>query len=136
MRRGLSISEYGIAEVETGEVHSFENEEDVYAFLGYEWIPPELRENGGELEAARNGVAAEARRARATSAATCTRTRPGRTARTRSTRWSARAVEKGYEYYAICDHSHRLRDERLEQQHAAIDALNGRCRSRSSRGSR
>jgi DNA polymerase (family 10) len=35
----------------------------------------------------------------------------------------ARAIEKGYEYYAICDHSQRLRDERLEQQHAAIDAL-------------
>ena len=36
----------------------------------------------------------------------------------------ARAIEKGYEYYAICDHSQRLRDERLEQQRAAIDALN------------
>ena len=33
-------------------------------FLGYEWIPPELRENGGELEAARSGRAAGARRAR------------------------------------------------------------------------
>ena len=55
VRRGLSISEYGIAEVETGEVHSFAEEKDVYAFLGYEWIPPELRENGGELAAARNG---------------------------------------------------------------------------------
>src|SRR5205814_9635184 len=55
VRRGLSVSEYGIAEVESGEVHAFAEEEDVYRFLGYEWIPPELRENGGELEAARNG---------------------------------------------------------------------------------
>ena len=123
MRRGLSISEYGIAEVETGEVHSFANEEDVYAL-------PRLRVDPAgaarERRRARRGAqrrAAEARRARATCAATCTRTRPGRTARTRSTRWSRRAVEKGYEYYAICDHSQRLRDERLEQQHAAIDAL-------------
>ncbi len=55
VRRGLSVSEYGIAEVESGEVHAFETEEEVYAFLGYAWIPPELRENGGELEAARAG---------------------------------------------------------------------------------
>ena len=37
-------------------VHAFATEEEVYAFLGYEWIPPELRENGGELEAARTGA--------------------------------------------------------------------------------
>ena len=55
VRRGLSVSEYGIAEVESGEVHAFATEEEVYAFLGYAWIPPELRENCGELEAARNG---------------------------------------------------------------------------------
>jgi DNA polymerase (family 10) len=35
-----------------------------------------------------------------------------------------RAVEKGYDYYAICDHSHRLRDGRLQQQAEQIDALN------------
>ena len=63
-------------------------EKEVYAYLGYEWIPPELREDGGELEAARAGDAAGPRRAAATSAATCTRTRPGPTARTRSRRWS------------------------------------------------
>jgi DNA polymerase (family 10) len=124
VRRGLSISEYGIAEVETGEVHSFANEEDVYAFLGYAWIPPELRENGGELAAARNGELPKL-------------VEPGdlRGDLHTHTTWSdgkdslddmvARAVEKGYAYYAICDHSHRLRDERLEQQHAAIDALQG-----------
>src|SRR5439155_9000773 len=55
VRRGLSVSEYGIAEVETGVVHAFATEEEVYAFLGYEWIAPELRENLGELDAARRG---------------------------------------------------------------------------------
>ena len=35
----------------------------------------------------------------------------------------AEAVRRGYAYYAICDHSHRLRDGRLEQQAEAIDAL-------------
>ena len=55
VRRGLSISEYSVTVVETGEEHSFATEEEVYAFLGYAWIPPELRENGGELAAARKG---------------------------------------------------------------------------------
>ena len=35
----------------------------------------------------------------------------------------AEAVRRGYAYYAICDHSHRLRDGRLEQQAEAIEAL-------------
>ena len=54
-RRGLSVSEYGVTVVETGEVHRFGAEEELYRFLGYAFIPPELRENGGELQAARDG---------------------------------------------------------------------------------
>ena len=36
----------------------------------------------------------------------------------------AEAVRRGYSYYAICDHSHRLREGRLQEQAEAIDALN------------
>ena len=54
-RRGLSVSEYGVTVVETGEVHRFGAEDELYRFLGYAFIPPELRENGGELQAARDG---------------------------------------------------------------------------------
>ncbi len=122
VRRGLSVSEYGIAEVESGTVHAFATEEEVYAFLGYEWIPPELRENGGELDAARSGslpdlvTLADLRGDLHT-----------------HTTWSdgkdtleamvAEAVRRGYAYYAICDHSHRLRDGRLARQAEAIDEL-------------
>jgi DNA polymerase (family X) len=123
VRRGLSVSEYGIAETETGVVHAFATEEEVYAFLGYEWIPPELRENCGELEAARTGSLPDL----------VTLADLKGDLHTHTT-WSdgkdtleamvAEAVRRGYAYYAICDHSHRLRDGRLEQQHAAIDALN------------
>src|SRR5207342_2019315 len=56
VRKGLSVSEYGITETETGIVHAFGTEEEVYRFLGYDWIPPELREDLGELEAARRGA--------------------------------------------------------------------------------
>src|SRR5919198_5222617 len=55
VRRGFSVSEYGVTTVETGEVFATEDEEAVYTHLGYQFIPPELRENTGELEAARSG---------------------------------------------------------------------------------
>jgi DNA polymerase (family 10) len=123
VRRGLSVSEYGIAEVESGVVHAFATEEEVYAFLGYDWIPPELRENGGELEAARAHSLPDL----------VTLDDLQGDLHTHTT-WSdgkdplelmvAEAVRRGYSYYAICDHSHRLRDGRLQEQAEAIDALN------------
>ena len=86
-RKGLSVSEYGVTIVETGEVRTFRDEESLYAFLGYSFIPPELRENGGELEAARTGRCHDSSSS-ATCEARCTATRPGRpTARRRSRRW-------------------------------------------------
>ena len=63
VRRGFSVSEYGVTTVETGEVFTAEDEAELYAHLGYAFIPPELRENGGELEAARDGDASGSRRA-------------------------------------------------------------------------
>jgi DNA polymerase (family X) len=55
VKRGLHVSEYGVADDESGETHACADEEDVYRLLGMEWIPPELREDRGELEAARKG---------------------------------------------------------------------------------
>jgi DNA polymerase (family 10) len=59
VRRGLHVSEYGIADDETGTSHAFTTEEEVYGRLGMQYIPPELRENRGELEAARRGALPE-----------------------------------------------------------------------------
>jgi DNA polymerase (family X) len=53
VRRGLHVSEYGIADDESGESVAYGTEHEVYERLGMEFIPPELRENRGELEAAR-----------------------------------------------------------------------------------
>ncbi|HKA67296.1 MAG TPA: DNA polymerase/3'-5' exonuclease PolX [Solirubrobacterales bacterium] len=53
--RGLSVSEHGITEVESGKVEQCEAEEGVYERLGYAYIEPELREGRGELKAAREG---------------------------------------------------------------------------------
>jgi DNA polymerase (family X) len=123
VRRGFSVSEYSVTDVESGEEHTFAREEDVYGFLGYDWIPPELRENCGELVAAREGELpllvelADLRGDLHT-----------------HTTWSdgkdslesmvAAAQARGYAYYAICDHSQRLRGELLFQQAEQIDALN------------
>ena len=55
VRRGLHVSEYGILDDATGETLRCATEEEVYAALGLDWIPPELREGRGELEAATPG---------------------------------------------------------------------------------
>ena len=51
-RMGLSLNEYGITNVESGEVEVFPDEESFYARLGLPWIPPELRAGMWELDAA------------------------------------------------------------------------------------
>ena len=53
--RGLSVSEHGITETESGVVDLCETETEVYERLGYAYIEPELREGRGELKAAREG---------------------------------------------------------------------------------
>jgi DNA polymerase (family 10) len=122
-RRGFSVSEYGVTVVETGEVRKFEAEADLYALLGYGWIPPELRENAGELEAARSGALP-----------TLVELADIRGDLHSHSTWSdgkatieemARAaIARGYEYLAVTDHAQRLRDARIEAQWAEIDALN------------
>lgn len=61
LKKGLSLSEYGMKPIQnskfksqnsSSKIKSFDNEEEFYNFLGLDWIPPELREDGGEIEAA------------------------------------------------------------------------------------
>jgi len=123
VRRGLSISEYGVTNVETGEIVSFTNEEDLYEYLGYAYIPPELREGTSELELARSGslprlielgdlrgdlhVHSDWSDGRAS-----------------IEQMAMAAIERGYEYMAITDHGDRLREGRLDAQLEEIEALN------------
>ncbi len=126
VRRGLSISEYGITEVETGEVHTFASEEDLYGWLGYQLVPPELRENTGELEAARRGELpslVEERDLRGDLHAHTTWSADGK-ATVEEMALAAKA--RGYAYLAITDHSHYLREGRLAAQAEEIEALNER----------
>jgi DNA polymerase (family 10) len=52
LKRGYTLSEYALAKVEDGSFVCGATEEEIYAALGLDWIPPELRENNGEIEAA------------------------------------------------------------------------------------
>src|SRR4051812_30101178 len=123
VRRGFSVSEYSVTVVETGEEHNFATEEQVYRFLGYAWIPPELREDGGELAAARKGELPD-----------LVKLSDLRGDLHTHTTWSdgkdsleamvAAAQARGYAYYAVCDHAQRLRSDLLHRQSEAIDALN------------
>jgi len=55
VRKGLKLSEYGLFQVRSGKLLVAETEEEVYERLGLPWIPPTLRENRGEVEAALRG---------------------------------------------------------------------------------
>ena len=55
VKAGLSVSEHGILETESGETARFATEEEVYGRLGLEYIEPELREGNGEIAAAAAG---------------------------------------------------------------------------------
>jgi DNA polymerase (family 10) len=104
VRRGLHVSEYGVADDESGETRAFSTEEEVYAALGLQYIEPELRENRGELEAAREGRLPEL----VTEADIRGDLHMHTTAsdgRNTIAEMAEAGRERGYEYIAITDHS-------------------------------
>jgi len=128
VRRKLSISEYGVTEVESGEVHTFSTEAELYAWLGYQFIPPELRENAGELEAARRDelpVLVEEADLRGDLHSHTIWSADGTST---MAEMAAAAQAKGYAYLAVTDHSHYLRDGKLDAQREELDALNARLK--------
>lgn len=56
LKRGFSLNEYGLFTLEGERPVAGESEEGLYQAMGLAWIPPELRENQGELEAAAAGA--------------------------------------------------------------------------------
>jgi DNA polymerase (family 10) len=125
--QGLKVNEYGVFKGERR--IAGETEASVYDVFGLPWIPPELREDQGEIEAARQGglpalVALEDLRG---DLHAHTRATDGRN----SLEDMARAAQaRGFAYLAITEHSrrvtvaHGLDPPALARQVAAIDALN------------
>lgn len=126
VRRGLSISEYGVTTVETGEIFKTEDEDALYEFLGYQPIPPELRESSGELEAARRGELPELVELGDLRGDLHTHTHWSADGKNTLEEMVVAAIERGYEYYAITDHSHYLRDGRMAEQLDEIEQMRAR----------
>ncbi|HEY6886766.1 MAG TPA: DNA polymerase/3'-5' exonuclease PolX [Solirubrobacter sp.] len=131
VRRGLHVSEYGILDDETGETLRCATEEEVYERLGYAWIPPELREGRGELEAARNGslpqlITLDDLRGDLHCHTTLS------DGRQTLDQMAEEALRRGWEYLAVTDHSasHGFGDnvtpEALEARIEEVAALNDR----------
>lgn len=129
LKQGLSLNEHAFTPVDGGDEILCDTEEKVYATLGMPWIPPELRENRGEIEAAKAGelpdlIALDDMRGDLQS----------------HTTWSdgkstvleqARAAQaRGYDYLLVTDHSYGLgmvqglTPEDVDRQRVEVDAAN------------
>jgi DNA polymerase (family X) len=126
VKRGLSISEYGVTTVETGDVFATEDEDALYEFLGYQPIPPELRENHGELDAARRGELPTLVELSDLRGDLHTHTSWSADGKNTLEEMVAAAAARGYDYYAITDHSHYLREGRLAAQLEEIERVRER----------
>jgi len=106
-KKGYKINEYGIYRIDDEEKKGGEKEEEIYQILGMEWIPPEMREDQGEIEAAlqkRLPVLVDIKDIQGDLHV--------------HSNWSdglvsieemaLAATKKGYQYLAICDHTQGL----------------------------
>ncbi|NPA15636.1 MAG: DNA polymerase/3'-5' exonuclease PolX, partial [Deferribacteres bacterium] len=129
--KGFKINEYGVFRLSDGERVAGETEESVYGVLGLSYIPPELREDRGEIEAAMKGELPR-----------LVDYGDIRGDLHVHSNWSdgsasleelaEEAVRLGYSYLAVTDHSksmkiaHGLDEERLLKQVEAVKELNRR----------
>jgi DNA polymerase (family X) len=121
VKDGLSVSEYSITVVESGEELRFADEDQVYDRLGYQFIPPELRENSGELEAARRGEVPQLVELDDVKGDLHTHTSYS-DGRDSLEQMALAARARGYAYYAVTDHPRGS----LAEQDLEIDAINER----------
>jgi DNA polymerase (family 10) len=133
IHRGLKLSEYGLSDAGTGTgtgaLLAAATEEDVYQALGLPWIPPPLREDSGEIEAAQRGelpvlvTEADLRG----DLHTHTNLTDGVAS---LTDMLEAAAARGYAYYAVTDHApdlfmQRMTDEKMLAQRAEVRRLDG-----------
>ena len=129
LKRGLKINEYGVFEVESGNRIAGEKEEEIYQALNLPFIPPELREDRGEIEAAQEKKLPQLIEYSQIRGDLHLHTKWSDGAHT--IRQMAEAAKKrGYKYIAITDHSQSLKiaggltEKRLREQVEEIQKLN------------
>jgi DNA polymerase (family 10) len=129
VRRGLHVSEYGIIEDASGGTLRCATEEAVYERLGLAWIPPELREDRGELRAAAEGTLPELIRVEDLRGDLHMHTTAS-DGRNTLEQMVEGARGRGYEYLAITDHSathgfgNHVTPDQLRAQIERVRALN------------
>ncbi len=132
---GLKVSEYGVFRVKDNKRIAGKTEEEVYKVLGLPYIPPEMRENRGEIEAALAGtlpVPLEVGDIRGDLHMHTTESDGADTLE----EMAGAAMERGYEYIAITDHSKAvsvargLDERRVEAEIKEIDAFNARLKKK------
>lgn len=125
--RGLTLNEYSLSDVKSGELVAAITEEDIYRGLDLEWIPPEAREDTGEITAAESGsppsIAVSDIRGDLH-----VHTDWSGDGRSTMAEMLAGAVARGLEYVAITDHAEDLRmnglsRERMLEQGAFIESI-------------
>ncbi|TAN45413.1 MAG: DNA polymerase/3'-5' exonuclease PolX, partial [Candidatus Methanoperedens sp.] len=128
-QKGLKLSEYDLEELSTGRKIYCESDDDVYRRLGLPPIPPEIREDAGEIEAALSGKLPELVDLNDIKGDFHIHTDWSEGTNT-IMEMVAAAQKLGYEYIAITDHSkalgvaHGLSEERLLRQIEEIGKLN------------
>ncbi len=127
VRNKLRLSEYGLFEAETGELIVSRSEEEVYARLGLAWIPPAMREDHGEVEAAARGEIPTLVRENDLRGDLHTHTDLTDGVASLADMVAA-AARRGYEYYAVTDHApnlfmQRMTDEKMLAQRERVRAV-------------
>jgi DNA polymerase (family 10) len=108
VKMGLNISEYGLAKAGTHEYEPVATEGEIYGRLGLSYIPPELREDTGEISAAEKGELPELVEAVDIRGDLHVHTNYSDGRGTIETMAEA-AISLGYEYLVFCDHSQSLK---------------------------
>lgn len=138
--RGWILNEYALADAESGEVVAQETEASIYQALGLQFVPAPMREDTGEVEAARDGTLVEWVRPEDLRGDLHIHTERSGDARSTLAELVEEAVRRGYHYLAITDHAENLpingvsRDElrrqfdemaAIEETHPSIRLLRG-----------
>jgi DNA polymerase (family 10) len=127
VRAKLKLSEYGLFDAETNALIVSRTEEEVYERLGLAWVPPAMREDRGEIEAAAQGQIPRLVRVDDLRGDLHTHTDLTDGVASLETMVTA-ARRRGYEYYAVTDHApdlimQRMTDEKMLAQREQVRAL-------------
>ncbi|HEX9891045.1 MAG TPA: PHP domain-containing protein, partial [Actinomycetota bacterium] len=117
VRKGMKLSEYGLFRAKSGKLIVAETEEEVYERLGLPWIPPTLREDRGEVQAALAGELPDLVQERHLKGDLHTHTDLTDGLATLEEMLAAAAARK-YAYYAVTDHAELLYMQRMTREKA------------------